>query len=135
MMFLRKRNGKLNEEYLHQLLVDMELLEPWQATGCVLVDKLGLPEEEFPLFDRKQEKKAEKILQRVLAEGNFGKERGVYKNRGRNYLLNKIRSFVGHMEKSMDLVMVFPRPVWNEYRSTMIGGFTQVWEDFKMRLR
>ena len=135
MMFLHKRNGKLNQEYLHQLLVDMELLEPWQAMGCVLADKLGLPEEEFPLFDRKQEKKAEKILQRVLAEGNFGKERGVYKNRGRNYLLNKIRSFVGHMEKSMDLVMVFPRPVWNEYRSTMIGGFTQVWEDFKMRFR
>lgn len=135
MMFLHKRNGKLNQEYLHQLLVDMELLEPWQAMGCVLVDKLGLPEEEFTLFDRKQEKKAEKILRRVFAEGNFGKERGVYKNRGRNYLLNKIRSFVGHMEKSMDLVMVFPRPVWNEYRSTMIGGFTQVWEDFKMRLR
>lgn len=135
MMFLHKRNGKLNQEYLHQLLVDMELLEPWQAMGCVLVDKLGLPEEEFPLLERKKEKKAEKILQRVLAEGNFGKERGIYKNRGRNYLLNKIRSFVGHMEKSMDLVMVFPRPVWNVYKNTMIGGFTQVLEDFKMRFR
>ena len=135
MMFLHKRNGKLNEEYLHQLLVDMELLEPWQAMGCVLVDKLGLPEAEFPFFNRKQERKAEKIMRRVFAEGNFGKERGIYKNRGRNYLLNKIRSFVGHMEKSMDLVMVFPRPVWNVYRNIMIGGFTQVWADLKMRFR
>ena len=135
MMFLHNRSGNLNHEYLHQLLVDMKLLEPWQAMGCVLVDKLGLPEEEFPFFDRKQENKVEQIIRRVFAEGNFGKERRVYKNRGKNYLINKSRSLLGHLEKTMDLVTIFPRPVWRQFKSTIVGGFAQVWVDFKNRFR
>lgn len=135
MMFLHKRSGKLNQEYLHRLLVDMEMLEPWQVLGCVLVDKLGLPEAEFPFFDRKYEKKAEKIMRRVFAEGNFGKERSIYKNRGTNYLLNKTWSLLGYIEKAIDLVTVFPKPVWNQYKSTIIDGFVQVWADLKMRFR
>ena len=135
MMFLHKRSGKLNQEYLHRLLVDMEMLEPWQVLGCVLVDKLGLPEAEFPFFNRKQERKAEKIMRRVFAEGNFGKERSIYKNRGTNYLLNKTWSLLGYIEKAIDLVTVFPRPVWNQYKSTIIDGFVQVWADLKMRFR
>lgn len=112
----------------------MEMLMPWQTFGCVLVDKLGMPEDEFPLFDRAQASKVGKIFRRVLNEGNFGKERGVYKNRGTNYLLNKTRSFFGHIWKSLDLIRIFPGPVWNQYKNTIYGGFSVVWTDVKIKM-
>lgn len=133
MMFLHEHRGKLDAGYLRQMLVSMEQLEAWQAFGCVLVDRLGLPEEEFPLFDRKQEGKVEKILRVVLKEGNFGKERSVYKNRSTNYWIYKMQSLIGYMEKALDLVTIFPKPVWNQYRSTIIGGFARVWADITIR--
>lgn len=135
MMFLHARKGKLDLEYLRNLLIDMDMLMPWQAFGCVLVDKLGMPEDEFPFFDRAQEGKTDKILIRVLKEGNFGKERGVYKNRGTNYLLNKTRSFFGHIGKSADLVTIFPKQVWLQYKNTIAVGFNVVWTDFKIRIK
>ena len=134
MMFLHARKGKLDLEYLRKLLIDMDMLMPWQAFGCVLVDKLGMPEDEFPFFDRAQDGKTDKILSRVLKEGNFGKERGVYKNRGTNYLLNKTRSFFGHIAKSADLVTIFPKQVWHQYKNTIAVGFNVVWTDFKIKL-
>ena len=134
MMFLHTRKGKLDLEYLRKLLIDMDMLMPWQAFGCVLVDKLGMPEDEFPFFDRAQDVKTDKILCRVLKEGNFGKERGVYKNRGTNYLLNKTRSFFGHIAKSAGLISIFPKQVWLQYKNTIAVGFNVVWTDFKIRL-
>ena len=134
MMFLHARKGKLDLEYLRKLLIDMDMLMPWQAFGCVLVDKLGMPEDEFPFFDRAQDGKTDKILCRVLKEGNFGKERRVYKNRGTNYLLNKTRSFFGHIGKSAGLISIFPKQVWLQYKNTIAVGFNVVWTDFKIRL-
>ena len=135
MMFLHMRNGKLDLEYLHKLLIDMELLGPWQAFGCVLVDRLGMPEEEFPFFDRKQEGKVEKIVRSVLNEGNFGRERAIVKNRGTNYLINKTRSFFGHIGKSLGLIGIFPMPVWHQYKNTIVRGFSVVWADLKIKLK
>ena len=134
MMFLHTRKGKLDLEYLRKLLIDMDMLMPWQAFGCVLVDKLDLPEDEFPFFDRAQEDKVEKIIRRVLNEGNFGRERSVFKNRGTNYLLNKTRSFFGHIGKSADLVTIFPKQVWHQYKSTIVGGFKVVFVDLKIKM-
>ena len=134
MMFLHARKGNLDLDYLRKLLIDMDMLMPWQAFGCVLVDKLGMLEDEFPFFDRAQDDKTDKILSRVLKEGNFGKERGVYKNRGTNYLLNKTRSFFGHIAKSAGLISIFPKQVWLQYKNTIAVGFNVVWTDFKIRL-
>ena len=131
MLFLHTHHLRLDTTYLHEILVGMRQLEDWQAFGCVLVDWLELPEEEFPLFNRKHEIKVEKILQVVLKEGNFGKERSVHKNRSTNYLIYKTQSLMGHLGKALDLATTFPEPIWNQYRSTIIGGFARVWKDLK----
>ena len=135
MMFLHTRKGKINIDYLHELLIDMDLLVPWQAFGCVLVDELGMPEDEFPFFDRRLDGKVDKIMRRVLNEGNFGRERAIVKNRGTNYLLNKTRSFFGHMFKTLALISIFPKPVWHQYKNTIIRGFGVVWADLKIKLK
>ena len=99
-----------------------------------MVDKLGMPEDKFPFFDRAQGDKTDKIIRRVLDEGNFGRERAQFKNRGKNYLLNKIRSFFGHFVKSVGLISMFPKQVWHQYKYTVVFGFKVVWDDLKIKL-
>ena len=134
MMFLHARKGRLDLEYLGKLLSDMDMMKPWKAFGCVLVKLLGMPEEEFPFYDRRQENKVGKIIRRVLDEGNFGKERSIYKNRGTNYLLNKTRSLCGHMSKAAALLFLFPDQTFAQFGNTLAVGFSAVWTDFRIKV-
>jgi len=134
MMFLHARKGRLDLEYLGKLLSDMDMMKPWKAFGCVLVKLLGMPEEEFPFYDRRQENKVGKIIRRVFDEGNFGKERSIYKNRGTNYLLNKTRSLCGHMSKASALLFLFPSQTLTQFGNTLASGFSAVWTDFRIKV-
>ena len=134
MMFLHVNHGRLDLEYLGKLLNDMDLMKPWKTFGCVLVKLLGLPEEEFPFYDKSNEDKVGKIIRRVLDEGNFGKERSIYKNRGTNYLLNKTRSLWGHMSKASALLFLFPNQTLIQFRDTLAKGFSAVWTDFRIKI-
>ena len=133
MMFLHARKGRLDLEYLGKLLSDMDMMKPWKAFGCVLVELLGMPEEEFPFYDSSQKGKVKKIVRRVLDEGNFGKERSIYKNRGTNYLLNKTRSLWGHLSKTSALLFLFPKPTMIQFGNTLANGFSAVWTDFRLK--
>ena len=134
MMFLHARKGRLDLEYLGKLLSDMDMMKPWTVFGCVLVKLLGMPEEEFPFYDRRQENKVGKIIRRVLDEGNFGKERSIYKNRGTNYLLNKTRSLCGHMSKAAALLFLFPDQTFAQFGNTLAVGFSAVCTDFRIKV-
>lgn len=134
MMFLHARKGRLDLEYLGKLLSDMDMMKPWKAFGCVLVKLLGMPEEEFPFYDRRQENKVSKIIRRVFDEGNFGKERSIYKNRGTNYLLNKTRSLWGHLSKTSALLFLFPSQTLTQFGNTLATGFSAVWTDFRIKV-
>ena len=134
MMFLHARKGRLDLEYLGKLLSDMDMMKPWKAFGCVLVKLLGMPEEEFPFYDGSQESKVGKIVRRVLDEGNFGKERSIYKNRGTNYLLNKTRSLWGHLSKTSALLFLFPSQTLTQFGNTLATGFSAVWTDFRIKV-
>ena len=134
MMFLHARKGRLDLEYLGKLLSDMDMMKPWKAFGCVLVKLLGMTEDEFPFYDRRQENKVGKIIRRVLDEGNFGKERSIYKNRGTNYLLNKTRSLCGHISKTSALLFLFPSQTLTQFGNTLATGFSAVWTDFRIKV-
>lgn len=110
------------------------MLRPWQAFGCVLVRIMGMPQDEFPFYDETQEGKADKIIRRVLDEGNFGRERMIFKNRGTNYLLNKTRSLWGHFSKSVSLMFMFPKQTLTQFGNTLVVGFSAVWTDFRIRM-
>lgn len=133
MMFLHARKGRLDLEYLGKLLSDMDMMKPWKAFGCVLVELLGMPEEEFPFYDSSQKGKVGKIVRRVLDEGNFGKERSIYKNRGTNYILNKTRSLWGHLSKTSALLFLFPSQTLTQFGNTLANGFSAVWTDFRLK--
>lgn len=62
----------LNREIILKSLTSHKLLRAWQVFGCVLVDYLGLPVEDFPFYDETQLPKAERLMDLIIESGNFG---------------------------------------------------------------
>lgn len=133
MLFLHSRGEFIDKESLKNILESLDMLEPWQDFGCVLVTYLGMPAEEFPFYESSRGHKAPKIVERILDEGNFGQERGVYKNRGRIYILNKARAMGAHIGRSFGLLFLFPRHSFRQIWHTISNGFAKVWNDAKIR--
>lgn len=133
MLFLRERGYHIDMDSLKKTLVSLDMLGPWQDFGCVLVKYLGMPQELFPFYDQSREKNAPKIMRRILDEGNFGKERDVYKKRGKNYLINKTRAMLAHIGRTFGLLFLFPRHSFRQIWHTISNGFAQVWNDTKIR--
>lgn len=135
MLFLRARSSNIDMESLKRILLSVDMMKPWQAFGCVLVKFFGMPADAFPFYDSSQQHKAEKILRRLLDEGNFGQERAVNKNRGANYLINKTKAVLAHIGRTFGLVFLFPRHSFIQIWHTLSSGFAQVWNDAKIRFR
>lgn len=130
MMFLHARKDEIDREKLKKIIDDMDLMKPWQAFGCVLVEKLGLPEDEFPFFDARKRNKVRKIMRRVLEEGNFGKERDMYKGRSEEgYFKGKVKSLYLHSSRAFQLFFMFPSDVIRQYWYTFRRGILAVWRD------
>ena len=133
MLFLRARSSHIDMSSLETILRRLDMLKPWQAFGCVLVKYFGMPAESFPFYDSAQEHKADNIVRRLLDEGNFGKERDVYKKRGRIYLINKTWAMLAHIGRSIGLLFLFPRHSFRQIWHTISNGFAKVWNDAKIR--
>lgn len=129
MLFLHAHHGTLSKEYLDAILNDMHLLKPWKALGCVLIDYLGLPADEMPLYDPKMRRKASSIVNRVMQEGNFGSQTAYGRKRSNNYLYEKWFSLMCHVSRFSNLLFLFPLLTLRELWNVVIGGFTQVFHD------
>ncbi len=74
-VFLHANHDKIDRRRLTGLMMKMDTLKGYKAFGCILVDKLGLPEAEFPMeLDESDRQYEEKILHDVFHGGNFGKK-------------------------------------------------------------
>lgn len=133
MLFLRSRSSHIDMQSLKTTLERLDMLKPWQAFGCVLVKYFGMPADAFPFYDSSQQHKAEKILRRLLEEGNFGKERDVYKKRGKIYIINKTWAMFAHIGRSLGLLFLFPGHSFRQIWHTISNGFAKVWNDTKIR--
>lgn len=73
MMVVRKfRSSEFSEFHLEETLKAVGLLRAWKILGGILVYQLGLPKEEFPLFDERMAKKSQGFLvDDILNGGRF----------------------------------------------------------------
>ena len=135
MFFLSSHKEQIDKDRLYEIITQMDMIKPWKAFGCVLVRVLGMPEEDFPFYEDVSDSKVNKILSRVLDEGNFGNQRGIHLKRGNIYLFNKILSFLGHIGRTSDLLFVFPKQAFERFALTLSNGFAKVWNDALIRFR
>lgn len=132
-LFLHHHREEINWEVLLHDLKRFGLLRPWQMFGCVAVDHLGLPEEEFPFYRKAYRKKALKILDQVFEDGNFGKSSPWLSYRPGNYLWQKVRSF-GYWLRRLFLISRFS-PLYATFTCTdyLAFGVKVVFQDLTGR--
>ena len=130
MLFLRARKNDINTDKLRKIIEDMNLMKPWQVFGCILVNELGMPQEEFPFYNSHRKKDASKVLRYILTEGNFGHDRDINKNRHKeSYIQRKVKSAYLHTKRYIPLFFMFAPHVLRHYSSVVRTGLLRVWTD------
>lgn len=73
MMWLHQYKDEINKEELNRHLKALELERPYRVLGAVLVEQLGLPDNEFPLvITDRDRRRSKKIMADIMKMGNFG---------------------------------------------------------------
>ena len=107
---LHENRKQLDEAKLKGLLQWLGIKTEWQVFGRLLVDYLGLPEEDMPCL-RGYERRARRLLQLILSESNFGKERKAdyFASRPKSLLRHLCRSIVHNAKFWLTRIRLFPR--------------------------
>lgn len=74
-MVLHSYKKQINRQKLEELIQRLDMMNGYKAVGSILVDELGLPEDEFPMKITEADRRWKgKILDDVFRGGNFGKQ-------------------------------------------------------------
>ncbi len=128
-LLLHKHQDRIDRERLREMLDGMRLLFPWQLFGCIAVRDLGLPEQEFPFYDPARYGKSRRVLDVILAEGNFGRGRQPRRERPKGYVAGKAHSLGLHVSRFRKMLRIVPAEAWQTFRATVSGGFARVFKD------
>ncbi len=134
-MLLHARCPVLDRDELRGMIESMDMMRPWQAFGCLCVDVLGLPEVEYPFYDPKYADMTDKIVRRILDEGNFGKKRDVFTKKGKDYIINKARSFFARIGRTLELFAIFPEHAFRQIWHTLAESLERGWTDLRIKIR
>lgn len=100
---------------LEILLERFGLLRGWKMFGCIAVERLGLPVQEFPFYTTRYRARSEKILAIIVCEGNFGRYAPEQTPRPNGYWRGKLHSYMRHWKRFSSLFSIAPRDVMWSY--------------------
>lgn len=93
-VFLHHYRNSIDKQQLIEIIGALDMLNGYKAFGSILVDELGLPEDEFPMKITDEDRLwKEKILYDVFKGGNFGKQN------------HKAKSALGYKFETMSLAI------------------------------
>lgn len=126
---LHANHGKINLDYLSDVLGKMRLMKEWQVFGYIAVNTLGLPADEMPFYEPKYKKTAEKVLELIMLEGNFGKENMKGYNRPKGYVAGKWYSFKKRFGRNLRVLSIFPMESLRHITKVFICGIGVMFSD------
>jgi hypothetical protein len=132
-LLLHARYGSINLAYLEKVLTDMGEMVPWQVLGCVMVDVLGLPQEEFPFYDASQRGKVDHLLEIIIREGNFGHETAYQRGAGYGFISGKLHSLRFNIRRISNVAKIFPREMASRFFYMLVGGTSRAFKEFFAR--
>ena len=122
---LHTHYGAIDRALLESRLTQMGLLSEWKTFVGFLVDYLGLPEEEAPLYDVRFGPKTDKLWSYIERVGNFGKNRGLRDRSKDPYLIRKTESLIVNSQDFLHHIRIFPldsfRFFWYYFKSGIIN--------------
>lgn len=113
-MTLHAYHGQLDLDKLKQWLDSMHLMTPWQTFGYLMVDHLGLPAEEMPFYDAACRRRATKLYQRIMKEGNFKRENNYKRKKPKSPFWHKVHAVFGIFVDFFHRFSVFPSHAFRE---------------------
>ena len=131
--FLHTHVGKLDLPYLKKMITDLGFMKPWQVFGCFLVKDLGLPEDEFPFYNKKYVGKVDRVREYVMTDGNFGVNVAAGREKSRGYLHGKWVSFKYHILRFFRMFAIFPKHTMLRLWYMLRDGFAQIVKDMRKR--
>ena len=90
-MCLSKYGKNLDTDELRDKLYSFGMLHSWKVFGYIAVNYLGLNQECMPLYEEYPKCKAEKIIDLIFADGNFG-HYSIKRHYSNVYIIQKIYS-------------------------------------------
>ena len=127
--YLHTFGHEIDPMQLERDLCAFGLWKPWQLFGCLAVDVLGLPVEEFPFYNARYAKKASIVLGMIEAGGNFGFHDVSITERPAGYIAGKMHTLRRMHARFGQLIAVSPTvavAAWGRY---MYLGIRQVVRD------
>jgi hypothetical protein len=71
-MIFHSHSGDIDTERLKDNIRRFGMTKGWKLFACIAVRHLGVPESQMPLYDRTYAEKSERVLEDIIAGGNFG---------------------------------------------------------------
>ena len=126
---LHVNQGKINLDYLSDVLCKMKLMKEWKVFGYIAVNTLGLPADEMPFYDPKYKKAAEKVLELIMLEGNFGQENMKGYKRPNGYVAGKWYSFKKRFGRNFRVLRIFPKESMRHMAKVIFVGLAVMFND------
>lgn len=124
-------SDKIDRQRLETMIKELGLETPWKCCAYIAVEKLGLPEEKMPLYDKDYAKKGERLLRMIMKYGNFGRAHLPKLSRPANYLLGKAYSLSHHIRKFIDTTAISPKLAIYYLQDMLGNGFKAVFKDLR----
>lgn len=131
--FLHTHVGKLDLPYLKKMLEDLDFMKPWQVLGCFLVTELGLPEEEFPFYNKKYVSMVDTVREYVMTDGNFGVNILAAQEQRRGYFHGKWVTVKYYVLRFIRMFAIFPKHTTLRFYYMLRDGMAQVYKDMRKK--
>lgn len=126
---MHANHGNINLDYLSDVLGKMRLMKEWQVFGYIAVNTLGLPADEMPFYEPKYNKTADKVLELIMLEGNFGMENRKDYKRPKGYVAGKWYSFKKRFGRNLRVLSIFPMESLRHITKVFICGIGVMFSD------
>ena len=96
-----------------------------RLTIQLMVNYIGLPTSEAPFYDPSCTRKAQKLYDRVMAEGNFRRPNRFKYRKPKSQIAKKIHAFIGIFIDFFQLAKVFPKQAFQELNIALKTSFSK----------
>lgn len=120
-VLLHAKRQVINIKQLHEMLRKLYLLEVWQLFMYIIVDYLGLPQEECPFYTDQCKERAELLFERIIRESSARKHEPS-KAKSPSYLKRKWITFQSRMANSRLVKPYAPRYARHMAWSNILHG-------------
>ena len=124
-ILLHIKRDAINREQLKEMLTKLHLMEAWQLVMYIMVQHMGVFQDEAPFYTEKCKERAELLFERILKEGSSRQAKKINVD-GATYLKRKWLTFQSRMADSRLVKPYAPQYARHLLLTTYIHGFERI---------